>query len=91
MVDKVLLLVRLPATQRTFELRVSADLTVRQAAGMIARLVATRERERYLAGDDVGLMPLEGEHAGELLDADARVRDFVHEGVIRDGALLALV
>ena len=43
MADKVLLLVRLPTTRCTYELRVCVDLTVGEAATMIASLVAARE------------------------------------------------
>ncbi len=91
MADKVLLLVRLPATRCTYELRVCVDLTVSEAATMIAGLVAAREQRRYLPGDDVGLMVLEGEHAGRLLDGRACLRDFACEGMVSDGTLLALV
>ncbi len=91
MADKVLLLVRLPTTRCTYEVRVCVDLTVGEAATMIASLVAAREERRYLPGDDVGLMVLEGEHAGRLLEGTASLRDFVCEGMVCDGTLLALV
>lgn len=91
MTGKVLLLVRLPSTGRTYEMRVSWDLTVCQATGLVSSILADRERGRHLPRSDEAFMLIEGEEAGMLLDGDALIRDFVSDGTIADGSAVALV
>ncbi len=91
MLDKVLLRVLLPATQRTYELRVSWDLDAGHVARLASTLLAAAERDRFVPSARPALMLLEGSDAGRLLADDAVMRDFVADATLTDGSTVALV
>lgn len=91
MKDKVLLEVLLPATQTEYEFRVPFDLTVDEAAGLMARVLAQREALRYEVADGVDLMLCgEGAGAGDALNPNETIRALVERGVLSDGCKVAL-
>lgn len=91
MKGKVLLEVLLPATQAEYEFRVPFDLTVDEAAGLMARVLAQREPLRYEVTGGVDLM-LRGTApgAGDALNPNETVRALVERGVLSDGCKVAL-
>lgn len=89
--DKVLVRVMLAATQQTYEFRVAFDIQVAQAARLMERMLAKREGLRFSGCLDVGLMLVDGPHAGSLLAGDEMIRALVLSGVLVDGRTLALV
>ena len=91
--DKVLLEVTLPATARAYEFRVPLDLSVEDASGLMADVLARREPARFEApqgGSDLMLRG-EGAMAGDALNPNESVRALVERGVLYDGAPVALV
>lgn len=91
--DKVLLNVALPATAKTYEFRVPLDLNVEDASGLMADVLARREPARFEAprgGSDLMLCD-EGGMAGDTLNPNETVRALVEQGVLYDGAPVALV
>lgn len=91
--DKVLLQALLPATQERYEFRVPFDLTVEQAAGLMARILTSREQARFASSDGMDLM-LVGEDvagAGNQLNPNETLRALVEQGVLGDGSEVALV
>lgn len=88
--DKVYVYVLLAATRRTYEFRVSYDLTVCQVAELMARILAGRERLRYVAGTTTDLMYVDGPRAGALLDGQETVRSLVLKEELVNGQTLAL-
>ncbi len=91
MTDKVLLNVYLAATASTYEFRVPHALLVGQAANLMAELLESRERLRFYAPSQAGLMYLDGTKAGTLLEQDAWVGALVSQENLVDGSLVALV
>ena len=89
--DEVLLHVSLPATQRSYEFRVSGGLVVHDVARMMGTMLAAVEPHRFVASRDERLMCLDGEQAGSMLNTDATIREFVADGTLVDGSSLALV
>lgn len=89
--EKVMVRVRLPATQRTYEFRVPFDLNVRSSAELMARLLSTREGVRFIPDVSAHLMLLDGKDAGALLEGNRSIRGLVLEGVLVNGSELALV
>lgn len=89
--DKVLLRVRLPATQSAYEFLVPYDVYVCQAARLIAEVLGRRNAGLYEASDDAALMMLETDDAGKLIDGDETIRSLVVAQVLVDGSAVALV
>lgn len=89
--DKLLALVKVPATMETYEFRIPYDLTVEQGSDLIARLIAAREPARYKATCEADLMFLQGQRAGEVVNPSETIRDLVLGGLLIDGSMLALV
>lgn len=81
----------LAATLTAYEFKVSYDLTVRQAASLIARILEGKEGLRFSAGTSCDLMHMEGSHAGELLPPHTTIRSLVVSNDLVDGQTLALV
>lgn len=93
MKDKVLLEVQLPATGIEYEFRVPYDLTVDQASGLIANVLARREPVRFEAPAGGSDLMLRGnvEGAGNTLNPNETIRALVEQGVLVDGSLVSLV
>ena len=91
MKNKVLLDVKLPATQRSYEFRVPLDMTVEEGARLMSRILATRDQVRYEASDDVDLMLLSGEGTGALLNPKETFKYYVGHGQMTDGTPVCLV
>lgn len=88
---KVLLSVRIAATQDSWEFRVPLDLTVEQGARLVSQLVAQRVPALYEASPDVDLMLLAGQGAGGQLNPNETFAALVGQGVLVDGSPVALV
>lgn len=93
MKDKVLLDVLLPATGKTYEFRVPFDLTVEQASGLMAQIIAQREPARYAAprGCDLMILAQDSASSGNQLNPNESFRALVEQGVLGDGSSVALV
>lgn len=91
MSDKVLLRVRLAATQKTYEFMVPLSMNVSVATQLIEKLLAERESPLFRAAQEARLMHAEGEHAGRMLDSSACLGDLMRGSLVVDGSLLALV
>ncbi len=89
----MLLDVLLPATGETYEFRVPFDLTVEQASGLMAQMLAQREPARYTAPCGCDLMVAErgSVSAGNQLNPNEAFRALVEQGVLGDGSSVALV
>ncbi|MGI6216409.1 MAG: hypothetical protein ACOYIK_02235 [Coriobacteriales bacterium] len=88
MKDKVLLKVKLPATQRSYEFRLPFDLTVDEGAGLVSSILATRESTYFedCGGADFMLLT-----SGDELNPNETFRALVEQGVLVDGSSVALV
>lgn len=91
MTQKVLLNVYLAAAMSAYEFRVPHALLVGQVANLMASLLESQERLRFHAPSQAGLMYLDGERAGTLLEQDAWIGTLASDGELVDGSLLALV
>ncbi|MBO7674037.1 MAG: hypothetical protein J6S63_03400 [Atopobiaceae bacterium] len=91
MKDKVLLRVRLAATQGIYEFRVPFDMRVRQATRLMERMLENRVGPLYEATGRARLMYADGARAGDLLDSSASIRTLVAHDELMDGCDLALV
>ncbi len=99
MKDKIMLDVLLPATQRSYEFRVPFDLTVDQAAQLMARILATREPASYEADGNADLMLRRvgpdgrsaGMSDGEMLNPNETFRALAERNVLVDGSPVAIV
>ena len=89
--DKLLIQIRLPATQGEYQFRVPYDLTVEEASRLMARILAARESAQYEATDDVDLMHLEGEGMGEILNPKETFRSLLLSEQLVEGSRLMLV
>ncbi len=85
--------VQLPATGREYEFRVPYDMSVDQAAGLIADVLARREPARFVAPEGGSDLMLRGnvEGAGNTLNPNESIRALVEQGVLVDGSAVSLV
>lgn len=65
MKNKILLNVKLPATQTTYDFWVPADMTLHDATELIGGLLEAREGDRFSVSESTALMAQE---SGDLLD-----------------------
>lgn len=63
--NKILLNVKLPATQNVYDFWVPADMTLHDATELIGGLLEAREGDRFSASETTALMSQE---TGDLLD-----------------------
>lgn len=91
MAHKVLLRVRVPATQHEHEFRVCADLTVGQATELIGTLLRERERGQLIVNGSEELMLLDGLKRGHLLDPQVSIQSLMWADLLVDGSMVALV
>ncbi|MBR3157758.1 MAG: hypothetical protein IKF14_01520 [Atopobiaceae bacterium] len=89
--DKLLIQIKLPATQEEYEFRVPYDLTVEEGSRLAARILAARESAQYEATDDVDLMHLEGVGMGEILNPKETFRSLLLSERLVEGSRLMLV
>ena len=89
--NKMLLVVRLPATLQDYEFLVPLDLTVEEGARLVARLLAAREPARYEMSPDVDLMRLEGDATGAVVNPKETFRSLRLSHELVDGSRLMLV
>ena len=85
--------VQLPATGREYEFRVPYDMSVDQAAGLIAAVLARREPARFEAPEVGSDLMLRGnvEGAGNTLNPNESIRALVEQGVLVEGSPVSLV
>lgn len=89
---KILLSIKLPATQKSYEFRAPLDLTVEQTARLASTILSQREPARYSASDEVDLMLCgNGAGAGGQLNPNETLRALAEQGVLVNGSPLALV
>lgn len=92
MKGKILLSVKLPATQGEYEFRVPLDSTEDEGAQLMAQVLSQREAAFYEYTGGVDLMVLaQGEGAGGQLNPNETFRALVEQGVLVDGSPVALV
>lgn len=99
MKDKILLNVVLPATQRAYEFRIPFDLTVDQAAQLMARILAAREPVMFEADGNADLMLCSvsaagraaGMSEGEMLNPNETFRALAERDVLVNGSRVAIV
>jgi hypothetical protein len=89
--EKLLLNVYLAATLKTYEFLVPYDLTVGEAANLMARLLESKAGPYFSAPASAGIMLLGCDDAGRLLGEGEPVRDYVSAGVLVNGRCVALV
>ena len=89
--DEILIRVMLPANRLTYEFLMPLDLTVRQGAQIVSRILAAQERARYCSSEECDLMMVDGPHPGLLLEWDTTFRELSVADRLVDGALLVLM
>lgn len=89
--DEILIRVMLPANRLTYEFLMPLDLTVRQGAQIVSRILAAQERARYRASEECDLMMADGPQPGLLLEWDTTFRELSVADCLVDGALLVLM
>lgn len=88
--DKVRITVLLPATRERYEFLMPFDITVECGARLASRILALRESNRYEASEEVDLVVLEGDEAGEILNPKDTFRNLVLADRIVDGTAVML-
>lgn len=91
MVEKVLVVIKLPATQMEYEFQLPLDMTVEDCAIIVGRMLMARESALYRVIDGVDLMYLDGSRAGEIVNPKDYIRNLVLDDVLVNGSRLMVV